>query len=428
MPETLAPGRLGVAAYAAPGLALAVPTIPVAVLVPSYYAQDLGLGVAATGAALAAARTLDFLADPLAGAVSDRLRGRGGRRKPIILVGALLAGVGLWAVTHPPSAVGAGWLFGWSLLLFVGWSLVAVPHAAWAADFADSRLRATLVGAREAMMLLGMCIAVAAPVVGERIGVGGFTGPAGLAVVAIGAGIPAFLLMALALPQPPPMGTPPTWSLRALRDLLKNREFSRLLVAWFVNGLANGLPAVLFPLVVQRWFGLDGRALDWLMLVYFGCAVLALPAWPWLGNRRGKRRVWRVTMVLAAGVFACMFAIPPDGHLAYAAVCVFTGALLGADLVLPSALQTDVIERDTAAHGYARGALFFGVWSMATKAALAAAIAIGFGGLALAGYQEDAPLDETAGRALMLLYAGVPVALKLLAVWLVRTPAVLSVR
>ena len=87
-------GAPRIAAYAAPGFALAVPTIPVAVLLPAYYAEDLGLGLAATGTALAAARTLDFIADPLAGALSDRLRTRCGRRKPVIAVGALLAGIG----------------------------------------------------------------------------------------------------------------------------------------------------------------------------------------------------------------------------------------------------------------------------------------------------------------------------------------------
>lgn len=416
-PATLS--RAQIAAYAAPGLALAVPTIPVAVLLPAYYAEDLGLGLAAVGAALAAARCLDFLADPLAGALSDRWRARGGRRKPVIAIGALCAGIALWAVTHPPAAVSARYLFGWSLLLFIGWSLIAVPHAAWAADFTQARLRTTLVGSREAAMLLGMCIAVAAPVLGLAYGQPEFAGPAGLALVALAMGVPGFAALLLVMPQPPPAGMPPAWGFGALRDLLRNGEFTRLLAAWFVNGLANGLPSVLFPIIVGAYFGLDTGALSRLMLLYFGCAVLAMPAWPLLARRYGKARVWVAAMLVASGVFACVLTLAPDAHLGYTAICALTGVLLGADLVLPPALQTDVIERDTQHSGVARGALFFGIWSMATKAALAAAVAIGFVGLDLGGYVADTSLSRTATLTLLGLYAGLPVLLKLTAIVLV---------
>jgi GPH family glycoside/pentoside/hexuronide:cation symporter len=410
-----------IAAYAAPGFALAVPTIPVAVLLPAYYAEDLGLGLAATGAALAAARTLDLIADPLAGALSDRLRTRGGRRKPVIAVGALLAGIALWAVTHPPASASALYLFAWSLLLFIGWSLVAVPHAAWAADFtAQPALRTSLVSAREAAMLVGMCIAVAAPVLADAIGEGGLAGPAGLAVVAIAMGVPGFAALLIAMPQPPPAGAAPVFGFRTLRGMLANREFSRLLAAWFVNSFANGLPAVLFPIVVHAYFGLDDRVLGRLMLLYFGCAVIAMPLWPMLARRYGKARVWQSAMLAASAIFACVALLTPDSLAAYAAICAGTGLLLGADLVLPPALQTDVVERDTVRSGIARGALLFGVWSMTTKAALAAAVGVGFIGLDLGGYVEGEPLDGQATLALLALYAGLPVLLKLCAIALVR--------
>lgn len=416
---SLGAGRI--AAYAAPGLALAVPTIPVAVLLPSFYAQDMGLGFAATGAALAAARGLDFLADPLAGALSDRWRGPGGRRKPVIALGALLGGTGLWAVTHPPAGAGAVYLFTWALLLFVGWSLVAVPYAAWAADFTGRpALRVRLVGAREGAMLLGMCLAVAAPVVAGLAGAPAFAGPAGLATVALLLGVPGFAVLMCLLPQPPPTGVAPPFAIGALRDLLRNREFARLLGAWFVNGCANGLPAVLFPVVVEDYFGLDEPALARLMLLYFGCAVLAMPAWPVLARRWGKARTWRLAMGVTCVVFSCMPMLGVDAHAGYAAVCAGTGLMLGADLVLPPALQTDVVERDGRASGIARGALFFGLWSMAMKAALAVAVGAAFLGLEAGGHVAGASLDESARWTLLALYAGLPIVLKLWAVALLR--------
>jgi Na+/melibiose symporter-like transporter len=42
-----------------------------ALLVPAFYAQDLGLPLAAVGAAIAASSLLDVVTDPLIGSLSD---------------------------------------------------------------------------------------------------------------------------------------------------------------------------------------------------------------------------------------------------------------------------------------------------------------------------------------------------------------------
>ena len=83
--------RSTLAFYAFPAFALAMPTIPVYVYLPTYYAESVGLGLTATGAALLAARLLDVVTDPMVGVLSDRYRWRWGRRRPWILIGALLA-------------------------------------------------------------------------------------------------------------------------------------------------------------------------------------------------------------------------------------------------------------------------------------------------------------------------------------------------
>ena len=51
---------------------------------------------------------------------------------------------------------------------------------------------------------------------------------------------------------------------------------------------------------------------------------------------------------------------------------------LGADLVLPPALQADVVDFDRLRSGQARAGLFFALWSMSTKLALALAVGITF--------------------------------------------------
>ncbi|MSO98621.1 MAG: hypothetical protein EXR11_10450 [Rhodospirillaceae bacterium] len=57
-------------------------------------------------------------------------------------------------------------------------------------------------------------------------------------------------------------------------------------------------------------------------------------------------------------------------------VCVVTGMGLGADLALPPALQADVVDFDILRNRQKRAGLFFAMWSMSTKFALALAVHI----------------------------------------------------
>jgi len=90
-------------------------------------------------------------------------------------------------------------------------------------------------------------------------------------------------------------------------------------------------------------------------------------------------------------------------------------SFLGADLVLPPSMQADVVDVDRVESGQQRTGLFFALWSMATKLALAAAVGAAFPILEAAGYDPAAP-DGTGDFALALLYGTVPVAFKLAAV------------
>ena len=55
--------------------------VPVAAFVPNYYAQDLGVSLAAVGLVLLLSRSFDAITDPLIGWLSDRTKTRWGRRR-----------------------------------------------------------------------------------------------------------------------------------------------------------------------------------------------------------------------------------------------------------------------------------------------------------------------------------------------------------
>lgn len=413
-------------AYALPGLALSMPTIAAFVYLPTFYATHVGLGLAAVGGVLVLTRVLDVVSDPLVGWASDRFgwRRNGGHlyRKPYIIAGGLIAGPALLALFMPPEGAGLPWLGIWAALLYLGWTLISVPYSAWGAQLSDDyHERSRITAAREAAMIVGILLASAIP--GGVAMLEGRSSADGLALVAVltvvlGAAALGWLLRRVPEPSPrqqertPPPGT----LLSGLASLRANAPFMRLVAAWFINGLANGFPAVLFLLFANHVLGASETEAGLLVLLYFAAGVAAMPLWTVLSKRLGKHRTWNVAMVVACLAFMWAPLLGEGDLLAFAVICVITGMALGADMALPPAIQADVIDLDTLRHGKPRTALFFALWSMGTKLALACAVGIAFPVLEAVGFSSTGENDSHALLTLSLIYAAAPVVIKAVAI------------
>ena len=407
-------------AYALPALALAMPTIPAYVYLPTFYAETLGLGLATTGAVLLVARMLDVFTDPLVGIISDRFPTRWGRRKPWILLGGVLAALALVQLFQPPPEVTTAHLLVWSVVLYLGWTLVAVPYTAWGAELSDDYdERSRITGAREAAMIVGIIGASSMPAVVTAIGYDQQQGLATVAWLAIAIGVPSigFLLRRVReVDRGPARPLASVTMMTASREILRNKPFVRLLSAWFINGLANGLPAVLFLLYLQHGLGAGETAQGALILAYFISGIAAIPLWLRLSSRIGKHRAWCSAMILACLAFVWVPLLGEGDLVAFFVICVLTGMALGADLALPPAMQADVVDLDSLRTGKRRAGVFFALWSMATKLALACAVGLAFPVLDLLGFEAGGVNSPAAILALAILYAGVPTVLKVIAI------------
>ena len=96
-------------------------------------------------------------------------------------------------------------------------------------------------------------------------------------------------------------------------------------------------------------------------------------------------------------------------------ICIVTGAALGADLALPPAIQADVADYDRWRFGADRTGVQFALWGMATKLALAAAVGLALPGVDWMGFDPELP-SEAGRSALIVIYAGVPVVIKVVAI------------
>jgi len=415
-PERLSAARL--IAYGLPGLPLAALQLPLFIFLPAYYAEGLGVGFAAVGAALLAARLFDVATDPLVGLLSDCLHSRIGRRKPWILAGTPLLILASWFLFVPSAQVGWPYLLIWTMVIYLAGTFVLLPYQAWGAELSpDYHERSRISATREICVVIGTLAAAGIPPLLAE-GAGG-----SLRLIAWGLTFALPIAVAIALwqvPEPPRRAQQAMAPGLALRVLLANGPFRRLIAAYLLNGIANGLPATLFVLFVVHV--LQAPEAIWvgpLLGLYFLCGILAAPFWVRLSARFGKHRVWIGAMLWACSVFVWVPLLGPGDVWWFVAICVLSGVSLGADLVLPPAMQADVIDLDTLRSGQRRAGLYFALWGMATKLALALAVGLGFPILGLAGFDsQTGRSSETGLLVLALLYSIVPVAFKLAAIWL----------
>ncbi|WP_410474707.1 MFS transporter [Guyparkeria sp. TX1] len=400
-----------VLAYGTPGLPLALMGIPLYVYLPPFYANELGLGLAAVGTALMLTRLWDVITDPVVGYLSDRIPGRH-RRKWLMGAGMPLLIASLWFLLRPGDDVGLWYLYLWGLAAFLGWTMIQLPYTSLGAE-ADPTPhgRTRLAAGREGLALVGTVLAAALPILlGSEAPADVLAAVFWLMAILLPAG---FLLMAATTPEPAVHRPLVDW--RHGWPLLKhNRRLRGLLGGYFLNNLANGIPAALFLMFVADRLGAQDR-LGWLLLLYFGAGIAALPVWTAVARRIGKRRAWGASILLAAISFSFAPWLGSGDVVWFALICAVSGLSLGADMALPASIQADIAGIDSDDGGGDRAGLFFGLLGLATKLALAVAVGVGYGVLALAGF-EAGDSDTT---ALAVTYGALPVIFKLAAAWLV---------
>jgi Na+/melibiose symporter-like transporter len=404
-------------AYGLPGLPLAMLGLPLYVYLPTFYAQDLGLSLAVVGTVLLIARALDVITDPLIGLLSDRGLVSGLGRKGFVLLGVPVLLVGVEFLFRPGDQPGALHLLTWTLVAYLGWTVVSVPYNAWGAEVPRSyHERTRLAASREGFMILGTFAAVAVPAL-MGIADQAATTLERFATL-LWVLVPLAVLAAIAhVPAGPKAAAPPQARRDEWQALKANRPARRLMLAYLLNGIANGLPATLFLLFVTH----NLKAPEWsgpLLAAYFLSGVLALPLWLFLARRIDKQRSWAASMLLASLAFVTVPFLGPGDVGLFLVICLVSGLSLGADLALPASIQADVAADHHARSGRQRSGVLFGLWGMLTKLALALAVGIAFPVLEFSGFSTERPESAPPVLMLGLLYGGLPVAFKLVAAWL----------
>lgn len=397
--------------YGIPAIAISLLGIPLYVYLPTFYAQDIGLGIFEVGVVLFFARIFDMLIDPLIGYISDAYLSR----KVMMFFGAIILYVTFYALSHPPQDSGVLYLLFLSLAVYSAWSLVSIPYFAFASDISNSYDENThFSSSRELFNIFGVLLALSLPYYFDVAQ----DARASLLVLwnALAIILPLTLLIFFVSFQEHNHKTQRATFVEVLgyfkHEVLNSK---RVFIAFFLNNFANALPATLFLFYVSLVIKSE-ELTGLLLLLYFGSGVLALPLWVYLSRKISKKTAWLLSMCTASFFFSFVLFLNEGDIIYFALITIFSGISLGADIALPASIQADIAQKATRKHGQFSGTLF-GFFAMLTKFSLALGVGVSFSILGLFDFAPDNP-NPTSLFVLTLLYGILPVILKLSAIFI----------
>ena len=399
-----------------------------------YFTAVLGLPGSLAGAALLIATTFDAVTDPLAGALSDRLRHRWGRRHPFMYASAVPLGITFALLFRPPAGLGTMGLFAWlttfTVLVRASMTLYHVPHLALGAELSrDYTERTSIVAFRTFFGLVGTALVVV-------FGWGVFFRPT--QAFANGqldpSGYPGFgvaiacvitfsvLLSALGthsrIPHLPtaPDSLPPL-SMRRLfasyRDVLANDSFRGLFIGVVIFFVMRGLQEVLQVHMATYFWRLDSQEILAVQLATVPGLVIGIPLWSYVARRTDKRP----TFLTGVSLFSVFVVLPPIAKIAgafparesamYLPLLALATALAAmcavAGIVMAGSMMADIADEHELDTGRREEGIFFGALAFAGKSTSGLGAFLGGVGLDLIEFPFQAAPGDVAPETVTAL-------------------------
>jgi Na+/melibiose symporter-like transporter len=407
-------------AYGSMAFPLAAGFIILQVMVPTHYAEATALSLSSIGTVMLLARLWDTITDPLIGFLSDKTPRRFGRRRIWVIGSVPLLSLAIYHLFNPGADAGVSYLLGWTFLIYVAGTMAIVPMNAWGAELSpDYGQRSRVTGLRAAFGLTGSMAALMVPVLLGQQGAGdlGMTLQLNSWLVIGTLFIAAAVLFVV--PDDNPTYLPKNQVKDALTLIWRPSPFRQLIVSFLLNGAGNAIPATLFLFYVSYVLQVPEMAGP-LLFLYFVCAAVSVPFWIWISSSLGKHRTWHWSILIACLLFFWTPFLGEGDLMLYIFIVIGTGITTGCDLIIPSSMNGDLVEWDTAENGCRRPGMLFAIWGTTTKLSYALAIGIAFPLLDLFTFSAGGENSPDALMALAVLYGGPCIAFKVLALYTMR--------
>lgn len=346
------------------------------------------------GVALLLPRLFNMFFDPVMGSLSDRTRTRFGRRRPYLLGGSLLWGIGfillfgLPVITDPRTGIVL--LFGAFMIVTIGQTLYHVPYSAMLAEMTrTSRDRISLASWKESVSRVGILIAAtttpilvalfASEAQGYRV--------AGLvfgAVIVFG-GVVAFWTTAKAPSREDSEHEAVSYRAQ-LQAMLSNRPFCLLVVGYVCIMAADELFSSSLIFYAVNVLGQSEAFVGKVYPISSIAAICTIPAWNGAAVRMGKKNTLLLAIAGMAATWLSLLAIPASHAWIMYPLMAVAGAFNAGLLLLPNAMVPDTVEYYAHQSGMRREGAIYGAWIFCQQSAMAAGGFILSISLGLIGY------------------------------------------
>jgi GPH family glycoside/pentoside/hexuronide:cation symporter len=427
-PGNPAPSWLRLSIFASLAVPLAGAGLPLAVYLPPFYAQSLGLGLTTVGAIFMLTQVWGAITDPLVGALSDRTRTRFGRRKPWIAAGAplfILATAAIFAPGLFGVKAGAVWLAAWLVAFYLAWTAIQIPVSAWAGEIAGQyHARSKVQTFFHVTTALGLLLVLVLPAVLDGVArAQGLTANPTLKVEVMGVfiivtfvlAVGAALLFVKEPPAPPRVAGSTTRA--AILTVLRDRLLIKVLASDFAVTLGQLTRSSLFVFFVSAYVGRPDLAAG-LFLLQFIFGVFAGPIWLHIGYRLGKHRTAIAGELVQVAINLGLLFVAPGALPLLLGLTIAQGLAQGSGNLMLRAMVSDVADKQRLETGEDRTGLLFSIFSLTSKTATAVAVGVALPLVAFFGFKPGVVNTAESLLALKLIFALGPAAAHAVSAWL----------
>lgn len=391
----------------------------------AFYGMIVGVPTAILGAALMIPRIWDAFTDPLMGHISDNFKSKYGRRRPFIVLGAILMGLTFGSIWMVPVEWGNTAKFAWilvtNLLFYTSFTIFSVPFVSLTYEMTPNYNERTSVQGyvtfwtKTGELLYQAVIPLATVLVSYKVATGQIQG------VRIVAAVYAGIAMALFGSLPAIFGKERYYDVsqkemkgqkfsfwKNIIEAFSNKPFLILCILSVATMFAGMFASCMdhFLLVYYMFQGNVGEGSTWKLVVTIGYAVIGfvgIPVVVWLCKRFTKLQALQLVYALMMLNAVLRWFIFQPGHQYWIWLDPLTGGLfwIGVGIVMQS-MMADVCDYDELKNNRRREGMFGAIFWWSTKMAIA--LSWGFSGILLAWIKFDKNLgaDQSPGTFLAM--------------------------
>jgi glycoside/pentoside/hexuronide:cation symporter, GPH family len=356
-------------------------SIPLAILMffQLYFLTDVaGLRPDYAGWAVGVGRIWDAINDPLFGLLSDRIRTRWGRRRVLLLFGAVPLGLSFMLMWLVPGLGQLGLAIYYALVFILFDTVFTAVHVGYNAltpeMTSDYDERSSLNGYRMIFSISGTLGAIIlATVLGwyiedQRL----LYGLLGL-ILGFLSIIPPLVVFSITrerpaeeLPEPLPMR-------QAIQSTLSNYPFRLVMGLYLLSWTTASILAAVLIYFATYYLRIPEQA-NYFVLAAQGMAILFIPVVVWLSRKLDKRRAFIIGSATWIVVLLGLFTLRTDQVLLAYLLAALSGAGIATAYVIPWAMVPDIIEYDQVRTGQRREGSYYSFASFFQKLATGLAI------------------------------------------------------